>query len=81
MLAPPVFVDRNRFDADPDPTFHFDADPGPDPDPTFVLSTHKRSKLNILVQDGRYRFLFHVVVDSVQTVATHANKSTVDTTP
>jgi hypothetical protein len=37
-VYPHSFVDRHRFDADPDPvpdpTIHFDADPDPDPDPT-----------------------------------------------
>ncbi len=29
-------MDRQRFDADPDPTFHSDADPDPDPTLSFT---------------------------------------------
>jgi hypothetical protein len=32
-------VDRNRFNADPDPNIHVDADPNQDPDPDW----HKKS--------------------------------------
>jgi hypothetical protein len=35
-------VDRQRFDADPDPTFRFDADPDPDPTLSF---THVRQSV------------------------------------
>jgi hypothetical protein len=39
VSAKDSFVDRQRFDADPDPTFYFDADqyPAPGPDPTLKL--------------------------------------------
>jgi hypothetical protein len=29
-----IFLDRHRFDANPDPSFHFHPDPDSDPDPT-----------------------------------------------
>jgi hypothetical protein len=43
-----VWVDRHRFDADPDldpdPTLNFDADLYPDPDPTQVLTNLEHQK-------------------------------------